>query len=60
MSRALLHLLVRTDASLAAAIIDEQRKLPDHEVTVVDLTGPDCDYRAALEEIFEADSIQVW
>ena len=60
MRRTLLHLLVQTDDPLAARIIDEQRKLPDHNVKVVDLTDPDCDYGTVLEEIFQADSLQVW
>ena len=30
------------------------------EVEVVDLTRKDVDYRAVLEKIFAADSIQVW
>lgn len=30
------------------------------EAEVMDLTRKDVDYRAVLEKIFEADSVQVW
>jgi hypothetical protein len=60
MRRRLLHLLVRGENALAAEIIAQQRRLPDHEIAVVDLSHPDCDYEAVLEEVFRADSIQVW
>ena len=30
------------------------------EAEVVDLTRKDVDYRAVLEKIFEAESVQVW
>ncbi len=58
--RRVLHLLVRPDDGLAAEIIAGQRLRPDCEVKVLDLTKPDCDYREVLEQIFRADSIQVW
>ncbi|MBI4326570.1 MAG: hypothetical protein HY674_15090 [Chloroflexi bacterium] len=55
-----LHILTTPDDTLAAEIISGQRRLSDRSVQVVDLTVPDPDYRALLEEIFAADSVEVW
>ena len=33
---------------------------PEWHVETVDLTRKDVDYRAVLEKIFTADSVQVW
>lgn len=56
----ILHILAKPDDALAAEIISGQGRLPDHTVKVADLTGPDPDYRALLEDIFAADSVAVW
>ncbi len=56
----LLHILTIPEDALAAQMIPIQREQAGHEVKVVDLTKPDADYRALLEEIFAADSVQVW
>ncbi|MEK7674409.1 MAG: hypothetical protein AAB676_01070 [Verrucomicrobiota bacterium] len=56
----ILHILTKPDDALAAEIISGQGRLPDHSVKIVDLTGPDPDYRALLEDIFAADSVEVW
>lgn len=58
--RHLLHILTIPADALAARMIPIQREQADHKVKVVDLTRPDADYRALLEEIFAADSVQVW
>lgn len=55
MSR-VLHILTRPGDDLAASILAET----PYEVAVVDLTAPEPDYAALLEEIFKADSVQVW
>lgn len=58
--RHLLHIVTIPEDALAARLIPLQREQADHEVKVFDLTKPDADYRALLEEIFAADSVQVW
>ena len=42
------------------AVIAQEQFLPEHQVKIVDLTAGEPDYRALLEEIFAADSVQVW
>ncbi len=56
----ILHILTKPDNALASEIISGQGWLPDHSIKIVDLTVPDPDYRALLEDIFEADSVEVW
>ncbi|MBI4664615.1 MAG: hypothetical protein HY735_37965 [Verrucomicrobia bacterium] len=58
--RRLLHILTKPDDTFAQAVIEAQRQLPDHAVMVVDLAASEPDYAALLEEIFAADSVQVW
>jgi hypothetical protein len=58
--RSILHIVTTPDDTLAESIISRQRSLPDQEVKVADLTVPHPDYRALLEVIFTADSIQMW
>ncbi len=56
----LLHILTRPDDSLARELIALQQSAADNDVQVVDLTLPDPDYKALLEKIFAADSVQSW
>ena len=58
--RAVLHLLTRPNDSLAAEVITLQKAAPELELRVVDLTGAEPDYAKVLEEIFKADSVEVW
>lgn len=37
-----------------------ERTLPDHEVTVMDLTVERPDYGQLLDAVFAADSVQIW
>ncbi|MDP6903301.1 MAG: hypothetical protein QF406_02520 [Verrucomicrobiota bacterium] len=55
------HMTTREGDELATSVIAEQ-EAAGHETRVVDLTqvDPDGDYSVLLEEIFEADSVQVW
>lgn len=55
------HMITRESDSLAAEVITAQ-ETAGHETRVVDLTqvDPNGDYSVLLEEIFEADSVQVW
>ncbi len=55
-----LHILTKPDDSLAEKIIAAQRQQGDAEIIVRDLTGAKPDYEKLLQEIFRADSIQVW
>jgi len=58
--RVLLHILTRPDDTLAQEVIARQREQQDQEVSVLDLTAAEPDYRRLLQEIFAADSVAVW
>ncbi len=51
-----LHILTRSGDDLAASIIAETPS----DATTVDLTAPEPDYAMLLDEVFKADSVQVW
>ena len=55
------HMTTRQGDELATSVIAAQ-EAAGHETRVVDLTqvDPEGDYSVLLEEIFEADSVQVW
>ena len=69
-----LHLLKRDSPPMAAAVVEENRREPGAEVTVVlldgaidappDVTvkklGSDLDYGQLLELIFESDHVVTW
>jgi hypothetical protein len=59
--RVLLHILTRPDDSFAREIIARQQQQSAGEnKTVADLTQPQPDYKELLENIFAAESVQVW
>jgi len=58
--RRILHILTRTNDSLSRQIISTQRREPDQQVEIADLTISTPDYQQLLNEIFRADSIEVW
>jgi hypothetical protein len=58
--RRVLHILTRPDDPLMAMIQSAQRARKDCQVETVDLTQPEPDYERLLEQIFDADSIEVW
>lgn len=58
--RRVLILRLRTADALADEVLAGLRRMEGAEVKVVDLAQPDPDYDAALEELFRADSVQVW
>jgi hypothetical protein len=60
MMRKILFIRTRSTDSLANDVMAAQQALPDHEIQVIDLTSAEPDYRILLEEIFTADSVQVW
>ena len=55
------HMITREDDALANGVIERQ-EAAGHETRVVDLTqaDPDGDYTVLLDEIYAADSVQVW
>jgi hypothetical protein len=55
-----LHILTRKEDSLAQTLIEEQQQQSGVTVRTFDLTQPQPDYERLLEEIFQADSVQVW
>ena len=58
--RLLLHILTRPDDALAQEIITRQQSGGENKTVVADLTQPQPDYKQLLENIFAADSVQVW
>jgi hypothetical protein len=55
-----LHILTRSDDPLAEKMIEGQRRRSEREVTVVDLTVPEPDYRALVRAVFSIESVHVW
>ena len=58
--RLLLHILTRPEDLLAREILTRQADDVENKVIVADLTLPEPDYKALLENVFAADSVQVW
>ena len=58
--RRILHIKSSTADALADEVIAAQ--LPDTslQIRIVDLNVDEPDYLSVLEEIFEADSVEVW
>jgi hypothetical protein len=56
----LLHILTRPDDGLAREIITLQQSGGENKTTVMDLTKPQPDYKQLLENIFAAESVQIW
>ena len=55
-----LHILTRPDDALAPQLMARQKNSADHQVEAVDLTLPEPDYKALLEKIFTAESVESW
>jgi hypothetical protein len=55
-----LHILTRPDDALSQEIIAQQKAEIEIEIEVFDLTIPQPDYKALLEKIFIADSVETW
>ena len=58
--RTILHVLTRPDDSLARETIARQAALPDTRCVVADLAQGEPQYEALVEQVFAADSVQVW
>jgi hypothetical protein len=58
--RRVLHILTKPDDALPLELMAQQKNTPGHKVEVVDLTLPEPDYKALLEKIFAADSVESW
>lgn len=57
--RSILHILTKPEDELTRAVIDAQRALADTSVEVVPLSA-DADYDRLLDQVFTADSVEVW
>lgn len=58
--RKLLHIVTNPSDSLAKEVIALQRNNTGNDVEIIDLTISEPDYKALLEKIFAADSVEVW
>jgi len=58
--RNILHIVTVSGDLFATEVISTQKEDKSREVTVVDLTEAEPDYKGLLREIFDADSIHVW
>jgi hypothetical protein len=58
--RTILHILTRPDDALAREIIAQQQTGGENRLVVEDLTKLQPDYKRLLENIFAAESVQVW
>jgi hypothetical protein len=55
-----LHILTRPNDALAREVMALQKNGGGNKVEAVDLTPPSPDYKALLEKIFAADSVECW
>ena len=58
--RIVLHIVTKPDDPLAREIITRHQASGENKIVVADLTAPQPDYKALLENIFAADSVQLW
>jgi hypothetical protein len=58
--RRVLHILTRPDDVLARELMVRQQSAAGNLVEAVDLTLPEADYKALLEKVFQADSVESW
>jgi hypothetical protein len=58
--RSLLHILTEPNDAFATEIIARQKADAENKIEIVDLSRADTDYKALVEKIFTADSVQVW
>ncbi|HEX3718215.1 MAG TPA: hypothetical protein VH595_09615 [Verrucomicrobiae bacterium] len=52
--------MTRPEDTFSREIIAQQKAGTETEIEVVDLTIPQPDYKALLEKIFTADSVETW
>jgi hypothetical protein len=58
--RHVLHILTRPEDALPRELMARQQRAAGIKVEAVDLTLPEPDYKALLEKIFAADSVETW
>lgn len=58
--RQILNILTQTNRDLASSVIDSQKAETGVQVEVVDMASGEVDYDQLLDQIFAADSVQVW
>ncbi len=56
----ILHIVTKENDPLASEIIRQQRDQAAGDIVVIDLNQPPVDYGLLLQEIFAADSVEVW
>ncbi len=55
-----LHILTRPADALVTTLLERERTAGQTLVEVVDLTQPEPDYGALVEQVFAADSVVTW
>ena len=58
--RRILHIFTRAEDPLTRELMARQRTAVGNMVEAVDLTVPEPDYKALLEKVFQADSVESW
>jgi hypothetical protein len=60
--KTILHIQTRPNDALADQLATAEAALPATTVETIHLTdaSTDADYRALVEKVFQADSVQVW
>lgn len=60
--KTLLHIQTRSNDALADQLAGAQAAQPETTVETIRLaeTSTEADYRALVEKVFQADSVQVW
>lgn len=60
--KTILHIQTRPNDTLADQLATAQAAQPETTVETIRLTetSTDADYRALVEKVFQADSVQVW
>jgi hypothetical protein len=58
--RLILHIVTRPGDALAAEVVTRQQQQTELAIRMIDLTKSQPDYDQLLNQIFEADSVQVW
>jgi hypothetical protein len=57
--RQILHILTKPGDAVAQSVIEAERSMRDTKIEIIELSEK-TDYAALAQEIFKADSIQVW
>lgn len=58
--RRILHILTERDRELAGCIIEAQKAETGVQLVIRDIAQGEVDYGELLDQVFEADSVEVW